>query len=66
MINKLSINDLFHDNLRNADFKIISVNQDQMCIRDSQGIVNEEIVSQKKMYWVQIEGLIKSGIWRRY
>ena len=63
MINKLSINDLFHDNLRNADFKIISVNQDTFMV---QGIVNEEIVSQKKMYWVQIEGLIKSGIWRRY
>ena len=65
MINKLSINDLFHDNLRNADFKIISVNQDHDTFM-VQGIVNEEIVSQKKMYWVQIEGLIKSGIWRRY
>lgn len=65
MINKLSINDLFHDNLRNADFKIISVNRDHDTFM-VQGIVNEEIVSQKKMYWVQIEGLIKSGIWRRY
>ena len=64
MINKLNVNDTFHDCVRNADFNIISVNKDH----DSfmvQGIVNKEIVSQKKMYWIQIEGLIKSGIWRR-
>lgn len=65
MINKLNVNDTFHDCVRNADFKIISVNQDNDTFM-VQGIVNEEIVSQKKMYWIQIEGLIKSGIWRRY
>lgn len=64
MINKLNVNDVFHDFVRNADFKIISVNQEHDTFM-VQGIVNGEIVSQKKMYWIQIQGLIKSGIWKR-
>lgn len=64
MINKLNVNDKFYDCIRNADFKIVSVNKDHDTFM-VQGIVNKEIVSQKKMYWVQIEGLIKLGIWKR-